>query len=198
MSTAVTSSPYRITMEDLHQEKGPLYTNTQSTPVGVYTPTGKKMYVLPWNQRPDPKQDEKPTPSQDPAAVYCVRGMHYNAFAGPAGPLTPFLDRSRAIPAGSSPASVEALRHAASQASRHAAPSVNPHAGLDVNALYESDDQESADGAGQGGQGGDAGAAAGATGQTDASEGKTVTQGENKTSKGPQRRLPRPGDNGKQ
>jgi hypothetical protein len=149
IAQAPTPPGHRLTVEDLHEPKGPLWINNQTSPVGVYTPTGKKLYVLPWKDRPAP-QAKVPKPSMTVAQVFCVRGMHYKTYSGPGGPLTVFLDKSAAVPAGSSVASVDALRAAASKASRHAVAPVNDGPVPDLAALYDEDGESRGDAAVEG------------------------------------------------
>lgn len=145
MATAQASNHYRIEASDLHEPKGPLFINNQATMVGVYTPNGKKIYVLPWKDRPMP-QAPTPVASTSPSEIYCVRGMHYKKHAGPGGPLTPFLGTGPRLPASATPQSVEAIRSAAAAASRRETPPVNSAATLAVNDLYDEDRQGGADG----------------------------------------------------
>jgi len=72
------------TLDEINEPEGRLFYNPQSVAVGVYTPSGRRIEVLPWR---DKKGD------RNPRAIYVVRGEHYGQFGGDGGvrgPLSPF------------------------------------------------------------------------------------------------------------
>lgn len=120
MSTPSTSekpsSPYVVVADDINQATGPLFINKQTSPVGVYTPNRKKLYVLPYSDRTAADTDH---PSKNPDRVFCVRGDHYANYAQHGGQLTVFLLPDKKSASGSDAAGTAVRpppRHASMEA----------------------------------------------------------------------------------
>lgn len=74
--------------------KQPRFVNLQTSPVGVYTPEKRKVYVQPFiNQKFSTAKTD----------VFVVEGEHYSKFVAPGGPLSMFPE-SAAVAAVSAPA----------------------------------------------------------------------------------------------
>jgi len=78
------------------------FVNLQTSPVGVYTPEKRKVYVQPFRDR------KYSTAKTD---IFVVEGEHYQKFAASGGPLAPFPDDAdvAAVPASPESAPVDPM-----------------------------------------------------------------------------------------